>query len=322
MGGVRKHDYKDVVQTSDRPSPPDSVLATARSLLVDRMTAELTGALSRQGVETILLKGASFATWLYGDGAIRPYGDCDLLIAPDKLGVAQQVLRDLGFRDYSAPLRHPRLDSHAWRRDPDWVDLHSTLIGMRADPRQVWEILSQRTETQRIGGAEVRVLDPVARTLHVALHAAQHGRDEQKPLDDLARAVALLPAELWANAAQLAARLGATQAFATGLRLLAPGEVLASRLGLEGAGSVESALLIDPVPLALGFEHLSTVPGLRAKGLVILRELAPTRTFMRWWSPLARRSPAGLALAYCWRPLWLATRAIPGFRAWRRARAA
>ena len=308
------------VRTSDSPSPTGSVLATARSLMVDRMTAELTDALSRHGVEAILLKGPSFAAWLYGDGTVRSYGDCDLLIPPDQIAPAQQVLQDLGFRDYSAPLAHPRLESHAWRRDPDWVDLHSTLIGMRVDPEEAWRILSQRTESQRVGGTTVRVLDPVARTVHVALHAAQHGRDEQKPLNDLARAIELVPEALWSEAVELAKRLGATDAFATGLRLLGPGQSLASRLGLGDAGSAEATLLIDPVPLALGFEHLSTVPGVRAKSLILLRELVPTPAFMRWWSPLARRGRAGLALAYCWRPAWLATRAVPGFLAWRRAR--
>ncbi|MDQ3586751.1 MAG: nucleotidyltransferase family protein [Actinomycetota bacterium] len=300
--------------------PTGSGFAIARSLMVDRMTAEVIGALSRRGVEAIALKGASFAVWLYRDGAVRSYGDCDVLVAPDQVAAAQQVLRDLGFRDYSAPLAHPRLESHAWRRDPDWVDLHETLIGMRVHPEEVWGTLSRRTESQRIGGASLRVLDPVARTLHVALHAAQHGKDEQKPLDDLGRALELLPEELWTEAAELAERLGATEAFATGLRLLPQGHALASRLGLGDAGSVESTLLIDPVPLALGFEHLSTVPGVGAKGLIVLRELVPTPAFMRWWSPLARRGPAGLALAYCWRLVWLATQAVPGFLAWRRAR--
>ncbi len=288
--------------------------------MVDRMTAELIDALSRRGVEAIVLKGPSFAEWLYGDGAVRSYGDCDLLIAPGQIAAAQQVLQDLGFRDYSAPLAHPRLESHAWRRDPDWVDLHSTLIGMRVHPEEVWRTLSQKTESQRIGGASLRVLDPVARTLHVALHAAQHGKDEQKPLDDLGRALELVPAELWTEAAELAERLGAIDAFATGLRLLPAGQALASRLRLGSAGSVESTLLVDPVPLALGFEHLSTVHGVGAKALIVLRELIPTPAFMRWWSPLARRGRAGLALAYCWRPVWLATRAVPGFLAWRRAR--
>jgi hypothetical protein len=46
----------------------------------------------------------------------------------------------------------------------------------------------------------------------------------------------------------------------------------------------------------------------------------PDAEFMRSWSPLASRGTVGLAVAYMWRPLWLARHAPRGFIAWARAR--
>ena len=72
--------------------------------------------------------------------------------------------------------------------------------------------------------------------------------------------------------------------------------------------------------MAAGFEALAATPGLFAKLRLVAHEMVPTRAFMRWWSPLARRGPLGLAAAYLWRPIWFVGHAPAGLRAWRRAR--
>ena len=105
-----------------------------------------------------------------------------------------------------------------------------------------------------------------------------------------------------------------------GLALTPEGRQLARKVGLPEESSVETTLRLQNVPLAEGFAELAEVPGPRAKAALILREAFPNREFMRWWSSLARRGRLGLALAYLWRPIYLATRAVPGFLAWRRAR--
>lgn len=297
-------------------------MLTAWALYVDRLTAELANAFERREIASILLKGPAIARWLYDDGSVRSYSDCDLLVAPDQLSAAQSVLRELGFRDTQSPLAHPRLESHEWRRAEHRVDLHTTLIGIRASPQAVWETLWPLTETAVVGGERVQVLSPPARALHVVLHAAQHGRAEPKPLEDLRRALAMVAEPAWLEVLALARRLHAVEAFATGLRLLPQGAALASRLDLGSAASADATLRLEPVPLALAFEHLASTPGWNARLRIVLRELFPTAAFMRWWLPLARRGSPGLAAAYCWRPLWLLAHLVPGLLAWRRARRA
>ncbi len=305
-------------QQTAAPSP--EAMLTAWALYVDRLTAELADAFDRREIACILLKGPVLARWLYADGSVRSYSDCDLLVAPDQIPAAQRVLGELGFHDTASPMAHPRLESHEWRRGEHHVDLHSTLIGIRASPRAVWETLSPLTETTVVGGAPVRVLSVPPRALHVVLHAAQHGRAEPKPLEDLRRALEVVPESMWLEVAALARRLHAVEAFATGLRLLPQGTAVASRLGLASVASADATLRLEPVPLALALEHLASTPGWKPRLQIVLQELFPTAAFMRWWSPLARRGSAGLMAAYCWRPLWLLAHLVPGVVAWRRAR--
>lgn len=302
----------------DKPS--HRVLGAALSLMVDQLTREVMTTLGRAGVESILLKGPSIADWLYQDGSVRSYGDCDLLVAPEQRATAESTLRGLGFEDAHAPLGHPRLETHGWARGPDHVDLHTTLIGIGAPERVVWDTLASNTEIQEVAGAPVRVLGHTALALHIVLHAAQHGNESPKPHEDLRRAIATLPRDRWPDVVALAETLRATDAFAIGLSLLPEGRDLAAWLELPPPRSTDASLRVDPVPLAQGFEQLAATHGVRARISLVAHELAPRPAFMRWWTPLARRGRPGLVAAYCWRPVWLVMKAGPGFMAWRRAR--
>jgi len=292
---------------------------------VDAVTAEVVEAFSEAGVGSILLKGPSIARWLYDDEAARPYADSDLLVEPAKVGRAQDVLRDLGFRREWGALDHGGLEappSYPWGRRGMSVDLHEGLAGAGGDPQAVWALLHQTAQRLRVGGREVAVLGEAERLVHLVLHAAHHGPQVERPLEDLRRALAVVPAARWADAARAAERLVAVPAFVDGLALVSEGRPRLGELGLDARPSVGSLLKGEGAPMAEGFERLATAPGPAGKAAVARDELFPSREFMRWWSPLARRSGRGLVIAYAWRVLWLAAHAPPGLRAWRRARRA
>jgi hypothetical protein len=294
---------------------------------VDAVTAEAVEALRKVDVETILLRGPAIARWLYDDETSRSYVDSDLLVPHHELAQAERTLAARGFVDLTVEgvLAGDR-PTHArvWLRESDGaaVDLHYTVLGVGVPPDAVWTILhGKQTETIRVGGVDVEILRAPGRAVVVALHAAQHGARAGKTLDDLVRALELLPNEVWTAASALAGRLRATEAFAIGLRLVPPGKELADRLGLPKGGSTEVVLRAStPPPTALGFDWLAGTPGLAAKARLVARKIAPDAAFMRAWSPLARRGGPGLAAAYVWRVLWLARHAGPGLRAWLRAR--
>ncbi len=311
---------------------PRAIRTTALALAVDAVTAEVVTAMRGAGIRPVLLKGPSIGAWLYGDGAVRPYGDSDLLVSPESYKRAGNVLSALGFRSLGY-LSQQHLDSDAWRRsDHAFVDLHRSLVGAGALPEIVWEELATDTQIQRVGGIDVEVLGIPQRALHVALHAAQHGVDDESPLEDLRRAVRTVDEGVWREAAEIARRIDALPAFATGLRLEPDGALLGERLQLPADRRALVVLRSGPqVPVAITLERLASEGSFRARARLLLAALFPSPSYMRkWaaggrvggWSNAARRGPIGLALAYMWRPIWILLRLPRAIAAVRRARRA
>lgn len=300
-------------------------LLAVRNMAIDRLAAEVAAEFATAGIESVVLKGPVLASWLY-PGEIRPYGDADLLVPPGRWDDAVAVLVGLGFADRLGPMAHPRMESFAstafirGKRDEDNLDLHCAIHGLEADPDRIWSGFNAGAAVEEIGGAELRVPGRPALALHVALHAAHH--TEPKPVEDLRRALDVADDRLWAEAWDLARDLDGESAFASGLRRLPAGEELALRLGIgEEVRSVRHDVRHEAVPTAEAIDGL-LAPGqsFGERARTVAGELFPRPEFMRWWSPLARRGPLGLALSYPWRWLWLAWNAPRGLLAVRRAR--
>ncbi|MDQ3936609.1 MAG: nucleotidyltransferase family protein, partial [Actinomycetota bacterium] len=257
---------------SPRPLPT-AVVATARSLGIDALTAEVLRAFRAAGCRAILLKGPVFRRHLYADRAPRGYGDVDLLVAPADLARSGAALASLGLEIGLDHVDHPGLvEPHAqeWGRPggPRVVDLHWRIAGVEAPPQAAWEILSARTEPMLVGGEPAEALRAEGVALLVAVHASGHGRTHDRSMQDLERAVERLGVDTWASAARLAAELEATEAFAAGLRLVPAGERLASELGLPEVRSPQRVLLAAGQPAG-------------SLGLLKLVEPAPVRERLR-----------------------------------------
>jgi Uncharacterised nucleotidyltransferase len=298
----------------------------AERLRVDAATAEVLRAFEDSGVQSLLLKGASFLRWLYREGETRVYFDCDLLVRPGDHDAAGRVLRSLGFvadLDESKMPSWWREHGVRWRRSEDSsvVDLHSTLEGVCTDEQRLWQVLRSDSETLDVGRYPARVLSVPGRALHLALHAAQHGRDAPLVVQELDLALTRIEWDIWRAAAALAASLDATAAFAAGLRLVPAGKALADRLGLRTDQPDHLALRAGGAPPpALTLERFSRAHGLRARAAIVRHKLVPPPTYMRKWYPRARRGPGWLLVAYVWRPVWLLGQAPEAYRAWRRTK--
>jgi hypothetical protein len=306
------------------PPPRDDLLAIGANLALGALAAEVTKCFRDARLGSVLIKGPVLVRWLYGRESARTSSDVDFLIDPATLGAAEGALRELGFERAPTGIGAADRPRHAntWMRAASAaVDLHTTLVGVGVEPSEVWSTLRERTAVETLGDVPVDVPEPEFRLLLLALHAAQHGEQEPQPIRDLEQALSISSAEEWRDAATLARLVQAEEAFAAGLGLTEGGRRLSRELQLSGGRTLESALRARTAPpLTLGLDWFVQLPGLRPRLRFLVLKLFPPASFMRTWSSLARRGPAGLVAAYVWRPVWILARTTPALRAWRRAR--
>lgn len=312
-----------------------TIARAARTLVIDAMAVESISALRAEGVRAILLKGATIARWLYSSPELREYADIDLLIAGADFASARRALERLGYVDTFAdwapnePPPHAHMFSVAppsraaaavpYRAGPP-IDLHWSFHGIGGSDLEFWTAVADSTERMHISGTVVEVPSKTTRTLLLALHAPTSA---PQPLFDLNQGLQLLSDETWAAAYDLAVRLDAVPRFLTALMMRPLGRSLIDRLGFEGRLDVLAALDASGIPpVAGGVHRLATTPGVRPRARLLAREVAPTPSFMRATSPIARRGRLGLAVAYVYRPIWLLIKLPVALRAHARARRA
>lgn len=288
----------------------DVYLQRACNFVIDVLTAEVASAFADEGISTVVLKGPVLARWLYPD-EVRPYGDSDLLVAPENRARAVGVLERLGFVEYCPWMPSPAcLDPGGTpfsRRSGGMVDLHCQLQGLDGDADAIWGCFAASAERQMIGGVELSVPGRDAVLLHLALHAAQHAYQvDGKPLEDLRRALACVEESKWSSALELARAHQGVPAFAAGLRLLPEGEDLARRLDLGEVRSLRRELRLEDNVIAEElYALLSADVGIRRKLAIAASDVFPAPDYMRWWSLLARHGKLGLVGAYVWRAIWV-----------------
>jgi len=186
------------------------------------------------------------------------------LVRPADLTAAEQVLRDLGYQQAFDEREMPdwwREHSATWTRAADGTKVGSPsgLVGVGVDSEQLWLTLSNHTETLVVGEYPPPALTIPGRAFHLRFMQGQHGADWGRPQERPgARGISIADEASWSAAAELAASLEATAAFAAGLRLIPQGAALSERLGLPREVSVDVALRAgNPPPVALGLDQLA-----------------------------------------------------------------
>ena len=300
---------------------PDHGLA-ARTLALDLATGEVIRSLGAAGIEAILAKGPAMTHHLYRDApGRRNYGDIDLLVAPRLFDEACQVLASLGFHDHLAGIRASeaaRLQGRPWYRDGAAyviVDLHRGFHHV-ADRPAWWELMCRHREVLVVEGQPVMIPDRAGCAVIAALHASNAKPLEEKPLEDLRRALRLFDDEVWRQAAGLAASVGAGGAFAAALCRESAGAELAGRLGLTVTDPV---VWFGATSFTRGTRSLSVMlaPGTWADRARRLRDLAfPSKTILVGIRPIAARGRGGVAVAHLSRSCMNAARLPQALLAW------
>jgi hypothetical protein len=286
---------------------------------------EVLDALEAAGVEPLLLKGPALVRELYRKGEHRSYGDLDLLVAPDDLVRAREVLVEIGFEntgdkmgiDDVAGIVHAEIWFRAEERSgATLLDLHRAIAGWHAPPEVVWKALTERRRRVSVGPRAVWVPAREGLALHVATHAAQDGTRNLKVTADLARAIERWEEGVWASARDLARRVQATDALSAGLSLLPAGAELARGLGLPRADHLSWAIEHRHARPRGTFhlQALERAETAREKIDVLRRSLFPNSTWMAsnyaWVCSSRLRLAASYGLHLLRAPAWAA-------RAWR-----
>ncbi len=127
-------------------------LHTLRAAVHEREIKQIIPYLRSRGFEPLMGKGWAIAR-LYPEHGLRPYGDVDLYVHPDR------------FAATTTALRQP--DTPGCR-----VDLHKGLAEL--DDRS-FDVVYSRSQLVKLGDAEVRILGPEDLLRLLCLHTLRHG---------------------------------------------------------------------------------------------------------------------------------------------------
>jgi hypothetical protein len=166
--------------------------STARNMRVYQQLLKLVRIFNHEGVRVILLKGAHLAKLVYGNSALRPMGDLDLLVRNTDLLRASELLAEQGYTPSQEHLDRPLDICHLPtfnKAESVPVEIHFNIVGppfsQKFDVAELWE----RAQKEFIQGVEVSVLCPEDLFLHICVHACtRHGFDNGiTPFVDITR---------------------------------------------------------------------------------------------------------------------------------------
>lgn len=267
-----------------------------QSAILHGLVADLTAG----GAAPLVLKGLPLGAALYGDPALRPCSDLDLLVRPAEVERAAAVLAERGYvlLEYYGPLTPRRLDAlrragkHYHYEHPgtrSHVDLHWEAVSGAGLGRVHEHFWWGPPRAVPLDGRPVPVLDEARTLVQSAAHGGRHLWERLIWVVDAAEQLRLLHPEAVAEAFRLARSAGLHHHL-----------LVAASLAVEG--------LQTPLPSAtrLLIERASAHPAGRetlrtARGLAFERALsAPTGTTRRM---AARAAGNGGLPTAAWRTL-------------------
>jgi len=135
-------------------------------------------ALAAGKLPVIALKGFALAKKIYGDIALRPMCDVDLLVKREDLVSAGRILLDLGYEPYYSAWEtmlddHHHLPPFTNKRGAT-IELHWDIIIPDSPIKVNIDGLWERTCLIKVDDVEVRIFSPDDLLLHLCIHACFH----------------------------------------------------------------------------------------------------------------------------------------------------
>ena len=191
-----------------RPQPaPESLLmemgayvrsAARRSLALTGELLRLVEGLEAHGITPIPIKGPALAFFLYGDAALRQFGDLDILVRQQDLAAAKELLLSRGYQpEYQLTRRQEEAWHHNYhhlfslrRRDGTIVvELHRDIMPsgspFHGDLDGIW----RRRKRLAVAGATVASLSTEDLLLFLCVHGSKHSWRRLQWLCDVAQLI-------------------------------------------------------------------------------------------------------------------------------------
>ena len=265
------------------------------------------------GVETIILKGAALALDLYGDMAIRPMRDIDLLVRQDMMPLARETFLAAGYTQGIEPFPGAALlyENEVAFGKPGfgegYLELHWSLFDSPYYQRVLpLDWFWQTARSTKIGNTPALTLAPEPQLLHLCGHLALHHAHEAQLLwlSDVAELIRRYDSELdWELLLEQAQNcrlvLSVRQVLTRAFLLLAapiPEELLAKLTTLQPSPAEEQVFAwhtaAERSVAQRIYSDLAHTPGWPKRIGYVLAKLFPSRSYMmpryqiRHWSLL------------------------------------
>ena len=188
--GVTSLLYERIKALASRAAVPASALLTlremhlhsaARNMRLRHELGQVLTVLQSVDIPAIALKGAHLAEVVYGDPALRPMGDLDLLVKRADLARVENKLREAGYKPYRPfwPEAEHAVHFHLppfVKPDTVPLEIHWTIANPASPFRVDVDGLWTRARPAVIAGVKALVQSPEDLLLHLCLHTSYQHR--------------------------------------------------------------------------------------------------------------------------------------------------
>jgi len=272
----------------------------------------------------IALKGLSLAKNIYGDIALRPMSDMDLLVKEEDLVRAGRILLTLGYQQYFPAWESTLKTYHHLppftNKSGAIIELHWNIVTpdspIKVDLDGLWE----RACLIKVDNVEVRVFSPEDLFLHLCIHACVHQQTglDLIPFCDMAGLIKTSADTIdWPIVIERATRWGGQKCVYLMLLLVrellgaAPPDKIMSEIKPDDYQSVffdealEQIFDVSPSgqPIVIRISRLSKikkVKGIKGKVLDLLKKAFPSKGYLASIYPVSVSSPK-IYLCYLFR---------------------
>ena len=236
----------EVIPTQIRQQLQQDFFAnTLQNLQLSSELIELLQRFQDQDIAAIPFKGPVLAASVYGNLALRPSGDLDILVPPEAMASAQALLESLGY-ELTEVLGWQRGFSH--RQRGILVELHQLLVAPGFTLPQAWEGLWERAQTAMLTETGVPCLHPEDLLLFHCASLARDCFECRERLIQICDIASLLALQPEINYPQLMARavgLGYERMLLLGMRLAQ--DLLGAPLDPEAEVAIQADPKLPPL---------------------------------------------------------------------------